>query len=246
MSYGWLGLTYVTGITFLCYYKFRVYAVWSTVEENSLKTKLYLKWILLFFAAYSVVQLIGFSLWYYIPFVISLYVSVLVKLLTTIGIFAIAYLNVQHAHQVAPVVMEMPAGPAEKYKFSKLDHETAQAIQLQLQQLVDTEKFYLQRDLKQKEVADKLATSVHHLSQVLNEHMGISFPDFVNQQRIEAAKKMLIAGDNSKIESIALDTGFNNKVSFNKAFKKFTGFTPSQYKMQLKEQREQAVGLSNV
>ena len=230
---GWIGLGYMVAITVLCYYKFRLYASLGTAGQRSQKTKRYLRLMLLFFAAYSVVQIIGFALYYFIPFVISLYVSVLVKLLTTTGIYAIAYLNVQYAHQVAPVYMAKPAEPAEKYRYSNLDEETATYIRKQLEKMMDTEKIYLQRDLKQKEVADKLGASVHHLSQVLNERMGISFPDFVNKLRIEEAQRLLAAGDDSKIESIALDTGFNNKVSFNKAFKKFTGITPSQYKMQL-------------
>ncbi len=231
-NFGWLGLGYMVTITVLCYYKYRLYASMGTVGQRSQKTKRYLRFLLLFFAAYSVVQIVGFALYYFIPFVISLYVSVLVKLLTTIGIYAIAYLNVQYAHQVAPVYMAMPVEPTGKYKFSSLDEETAQHISRQLQQLVETEKIYLQRDLKLKDVADKLGTSVHHLSQVLNERLGISFPDFINKLRIEEAQRLLTAGDDSKIESIALDTGFNNKVSFNKAFRKFTGFTPSQFKMQ--------------
>lgn len=235
ISYGWIGLGYVVGMTVFCYYKFHLYASRGTVVQSSRKTKRYLRWILLFFATYSVVQVTGFTLYHYIPAVVSLYVAVLVKLLTTAGIYAIAYLNVQYAHQVAPVMMAMPVEPTEKYKFSSLDEDTALVIREQLLALVERDKIYLQRDLMQKEVAGKLGTSVHYLSQVLNERMGMSFPDFVNKLRIEEAQRMLSAGDDSKIESIALDTGFNNKVSFNKAFKKFTGLTPSQYKMQVQE-----------
>lgn len=244
---GWLGLGYMVAITMLSYYKYRQYASLGTAGLRSQRTKRYLQLLLLFFAVYSVVQIAGFALYYFIPFVISLYVSVLVKLLTTIGIYAIAYLNVQYAHHVAPVYIAMPsAGQAEKYKFSSLDEETARHINTQLLKLVEAEKIYLQRDLKLKDVADKLGTSVHHLSQVLNERIGMSFPDFVNKLRIEEAQRLLAAGDDSKIESIALDTGFNNKVSFNKAFKKFTGLTPSQFKMQAQEARSLDTGLPQV
>lgn len=246
IAYGWIGLIYVVGMTIFCHYKFRVYGSRGAVTQNSLNTKRYLRLILLFFATYSVVQVTGFTLYHYIPPVVSLYVAVFVKLLTTVGIYAIAYLNVQNAHQVAPVMMALPAEPAEKYKFSSLDEDTAQAIREQLLALVEKEKIYLQRDLKLKDVADKLDTSVHYLSQVLNERIGISFPDFVNKLRIEEATRMLSAGDESKIESLALDTGFNNKVSFNKAFKKFTGLTPSQYKMQVQEAGAMGVGLPNM
>lgn len=232
LIFGWIGLAHVTGMTILSYYKFKVYSARSTTIADSRRTKRYLSFILFFFAFYCFVQILGFSLYPYVSAHLSLYISIVVKLFTAVGVYAVAYLNVQHAHQVAPVAMAWPE-PAEKYKFSSLDEDTANYIREQLLRLVDTEKVFLQRDLKLKEVADKLGTSVHHLSQVLNERIGASFPDFVNRLRVEEAKKMLIAGDDSKMESIALDTGFNNKVSFNKAFKKFTGLTPSQYKMQL-------------
>lgn len=246
IAIGWIGLGYVVGMTVYCYYKFRVYASRGAVAQSSRKTKRYLRWILLFFATYSVVQVTGFTLYHYIPSVVSMYVAVFVKLLTTVGIYAIAYLNVQYAHQVAPVMMALPVEPAEKYKFSSLDEDTALVIREQLLALMERDKIFLQRDLMQKDVADKLATSVHYLSQVLNERMGVSFPDFVNRLRIEEAKRMLSAGDDSKIESIALDTGFNNKVSFNKSFKKFTGLTPSQYKMQVQPLSDERVNLTNM
>jgi YesN/AraC family two-component response regulator len=120
----------------------------------------------------------------------------------------------------------------EKYRNSTLDEQTAETIRVQLQKLMESEKLYLQRDLRSKDLADRLATSVHRLSQVLNERVGMSFPDFINNLRIEEAKKILAAGDDNKMETIALDMGFNNKVSFNKAFRKFTGVTPSQFKQQ--------------
>ncbi|MDF2192265.1 helix-turn-helix domain-containing protein [Paraflavitalea sp. CAU 1676] len=231
-NWGRLGVAYVVFMTGLCYYRFRQFSRWGTMAIQSQKTKQYLRWVLAFFATYSGMQIVSFSLWDFISFEASLYISIAVKLFTTLGIYAIAYLNVQNAHQVAPVMMALPVEQAEKYRFSSLDEDTANSIREQLMALVGAEKIYLQRDLKLKDVADRLNTTVHHLSQVLNERMGISFPDFVNKLRIEEATRLLAGGDDSKIESIALDTGFNNKVSFNKAFKKFTGLTPSQYKTQ--------------
>ncbi|WP_276484933.1 helix-turn-helix domain-containing protein [Paraflavitalea pollutisoli] len=230
---GRLGLIYIVVITCVCYYKFRTYSKWGSSGVYSAKTIQYLRWVLLFFATYSVMQIISFVLWPLVPFEVSLYLSVIVKLLTTVGIYAIAYLNVQHAQQVAPVTLTVPAEQVEKYRFSSLDESKALAVREQLLALVSTEKVYLQRDFKIKDLADRLNIPVHTLSQVLNERLGVGFSDFVNKLRVEEAVRLLAAGDDSKIESLALDTGFNNKVSFNKAFKKFTGVTPSQYKNKL-------------
>jgi YesN/AraC family two-component response regulator len=58
----------------------------------------------------------------------------------------------------------------------------------------------------------------------------MSFTDFINSYRVEAAKCALLSQENRKIIHVAYDTGFNNKVSFNNAFKKFTGLSPSQFR----------------
>jgi AraC-like DNA-binding protein len=72
----------------------------------------------------------------------------------------------------------------------------------------------------------------HHISQVFSEDFSTSFSNFVNQQRIEYAKSLLSDSeyDNLKILAVAFESGFNNNVTFNKAFVKFTGVTPGKYR----------------
>jgi AraC-like DNA-binding protein len=59
----------------------------------------------------------------------------------------------------------------------------------------------------------------------------MNFANFINQQRVEYAKKALKKDENKllTIESIGEKSGFKSKSSFNAAFKKFTGQTPSDY-----------------
>lgn len=54
----------------------------------------------------------------------------------------------------------------------------------------------------------------------------------ISTDRIEESKQMLIAEDKDqpKILAIAYDVGFNNLGSFNRAFKRHTGKTPTEYK----------------
>ena len=60
--------------------------------------------------------------------------------------------------------------------------------------------------------------------------MNLNFFDFVNQYRVEEAKKELTKGlDNRTLIALAFDVGFNNKASFNNYFKKYTGMTPTHY-----------------
>jgi AraC-like DNA-binding protein len=77
----------------------------------------------------------------------------------------------------------------------------------------------------------KLARAVgvtpNQLSYVLNHHLGKSFFDFVNAARIREASSVLVLEPDRTILDIALSVGFNSKSTFNLAFKKITGETPS-------------------
>lgn len=77
----------------------------------------------------------------------------------------------------------------------------------------------------------KLARAVgvtpNQLSYVLNRHLGQNFFDFVNAVRIEEARSVLLLEPDRTILDIALSVGFNSKSTFNLAFKKMTGETPS-------------------
>ena len=62
--------------------------------------------------------------------------------------------------------------------------------------------------------------------------MGKSFPDFINQYRIEEAKKRLLdpAKKHYTVLAIAEEVGFNSKSSFNNVFKKHVKMTPSEFR----------------
>jgi len=71
----------------------------------------------------------------------------------------------------------------------------------------------------------------------MNDELGLSFYDCINQYRIEEAKNLLNDPDRSsyKISSLAYDAGFNSISTFNEVFKKSTGLTPSQFRKQQEE-----------
>jgi AraC-like DNA-binding protein len=96
---------------------------------------------------------------------------------------------------------------------------------------METMKPFLEPELTIYKLAEELKVPRHHLSQVINEKAQKSFFDFINSYRIEEVKKLLADPKmaNRNILGIALDCGFNSKATFNAAFKKFTGMTPSAY-----------------
>ena len=120
--------------------------------------------------------------------------------------------------------------PKEKYQNSGLT--PAMALSLKDQLLVSMEhKIYLDPTLSLESLAKKLNTDRYSLSQVINQEFNINFYEFINDHRIGECMAT-IQNSPSPPESIAdliYSSGFNNKVSFYKAFKKRNDMTPAQY-----------------
>ncbi len=95
----------------------------------------------------------------------------------------------------------------------------------------ENEKPYLNNTLSLKEVADELRIPINQLSHIINGQIGKNFFDFVNSYRVEEFKSRASHPDyqNYTLISIAYDSGFNSKATFNRVFKNYTGQTPSDF-----------------
>ena len=116
-----------------------------------------------------------------------------------------------------------------KYVKSGLTDSLSLELKEVLHDLFHNQKLYLRNDISLDMVAEQLDTTRHNASQLINEHFQMNFHEFVNTFRIREAKELLKKQNELNIIDIAYEVGFNNKVSFNKAFKKDTDLTPSQY-----------------
>lgn len=120
----------------------------------------------------------------------------------------------------------------KKYESSSLSPQDAEKYAEALLHYMDTQRPYLEQNLKLIDLAEALAMHPNHLSQVINERFNQNFLTFINTYRIEAAKQILVDpdSDHKTMLQIAYEVGFNNKVSFNSHFKKSTGKTPTTYR----------------
>jgi len=118
-----------------------------------------------------------------------------------------------------------------KYEKSGLTESLSKELKENLNYLLDIEKIYKQSDINLETLAKKLNTNRHNASQVINEHFNMSFHELINTYRIQEAKKILNSDiqRNLNIIDVAYEVGYNNKVTFNKAFKRDTKLTPSQF-----------------
>lgn len=102
--------------------------------------------------------------------------------------------------------------------------------------LIISDKLYLETTLSLASLSKLVEKSTQKTSEVINQYARQNFNDFINFYRIQEAKSLLKNEKNKDftIASIAFDAGFSSLSSFNSAFKKFEGMTPSSYRKSLK------------
>jgi AraC-like DNA-binding protein len=93
-------------------------------------------------------------------------------------------------------------------------------------------KLFLESDLTLAELARAVEASPHQVSQVLNQHRGVNFYDYVNRRRVEEVQRCLAdpAYGGQTVLDIGLAAGFSSKSTFNAVFKRETGMTPQAYR----------------
>lgn len=104
------------------------------------------------------------------------------------------------------------------------------------QRLMHDQALWREPDINLGRIAEALAVSPRRLSLAVRDDLGVSIVDWVNARRVEAVKAALEADPDTHLSllDLALDAGFNSKPSFNRAFSKFTGMTPSAYRESLR------------
>ncbi|MEX0287619.1 MAG: helix-turn-helix domain-containing protein [Flavobacteriaceae bacterium] len=142
---------------------------------------------------------------------------------------------------VGPIVYSMViyylSYVAYKLKSTTMDGDVFEqsdraALFDQISKIMAKEKAYLEPEVSLASLSKRLSTSSQKTSEVINQYAKQNFNDYINYHRIQEAKKLLTSehAERFTISSIAFDIGFSSLSSFNTAFKKFEGTTPSRYR----------------
>jgi len=202
------------------------YQKWMTNQFSSLET-VSLAWFRNFLALMSLWvlfrELMGFIDGYYdLPFYQDWWWNLALA-------FAAVYVGISGLSQAQPADMVYNQEPEIKEKGER------QSIEQGLMEVVDdrmqSDRYYLQPDLSIRELAAQLKISVSDLSQAINQEKQANFNDYINAWRVEEFIREYPKEENRQytILSIALDSGFNSKATFHRAFKKVTGQSPREY-----------------
>jgi len=138
--------------------------------------------------------------------------------------------NEQLAKQNFKLVEQYVNQKGKKVHSKKISTELIKRIEV----LFYTEKIFRDSELTLDKLAKLLEINRTYVSETINAHFGNSFRVVLNKLRIDDARYMLVSDEfeHYSIEGIAISSGYRNLSSFNVAFKKETGITPSYFKSQ--------------
>jgi AraC-like DNA-binding protein len=148
----------------------------------------------------------------------------------TIVVYVLGYLGLTRSTVfTAPEFEALKTELQPKYRKSGLKPDAARALYEELQGHIETSRAFLDPELSLGALAQELGHSSNHVSQVINQFEERNFRDFINARRVEEACARLQDAQDANLLELAMDVGFNSKSSFNRAFRKFAGVTPSEY-----------------
>ena len=129
-----------------------------------------------------------------------------------------------------------------KYQTSSLKGAKSLELYDRLRKAMKENLLYLDSKLNLPQLADLLNTNTKYLSQVVNHHYGNNLQQFINEFRVDEAKRRLLDPENGNLTYFAIGQlcGFKNKSTFYKVFKKFTDCTPHEFVLQAKRRASSA------
>lgn len=142
--------------------------------------------------------------------------------------------ELQHATEA---LGEAAEHQGKKYIKSALGADQSERIARKLLRAMQEDHLYRDPNLTLHSLSGHVGVSLNYASQTLNEYLGQSFFEFVNDWRVKEAIP-LIEADRTTVLAIAYEVGFNSRSSFYSAFKRSTGMTPTAFKAAKKASRE--------
>ena len=156
----------------------------------------------------------------------------------TMGFLALSLLAFERPRAViGQIETALKAAPPpqepQKYRRSGLKSAERAQIAARLRVALADEAILTDPNMSLPRMARLLGEVANDVSQTANQELGQSFPDLLTEARIALAMRRLRepALAEKTVLEVALDVGFNAKSTFNVAFKRHAGMTPTAWRL---------------
>jgi AraC-like DNA-binding protein len=120
----------------------------------------------------------------------------------------------------------------QAYAKSKLTNVDVPAALERLESVMTQDLVYQNENLNLETLSELVSLSNHQLSELINSQFAVGFSRYVREQRILAAKLLLLDEPKTSVLVISMMTGFKSQSNFYTAFRELTGTSPGQYRTQ--------------
>jgi len=227
---GAIDLLILTIYTILAIRHYRAYLLWLPTEFSNL-TPVSLIWIRNFLYILFLVCLVewGFglaTLWINYSYDVRFW-DFFIRALLLYYLSIAGYVSTHPNHVVFENKGTTEVTKPSSFKTNIADDQLINRIRTYMSEA----KPYLRVELTLNQLAQQLNLPAATVSQSINSSLGKNFNDFVNEYRVLEVCSRLKAGDHKTktLLGVGMDCGFNSKATFNRSFKKITGFTPKDW-----------------
>ncbi|WP_103867322.1 GyrI-like domain-containing protein [Aquimarina sp. I32.4] len=114
--------------------------------------------------------------------------------------------------------------------MSNLAHTTRQEYIKRINDVIDFIENNLDTDLSLETLSKKAHYSSFHFHRIFAVYTGETLNTFINRRRIERIASILLVGTTTPLNRLAYTYGFNSDNSFSRAFRKYYGVSPTDFK----------------
>jgi AraC-like DNA-binding protein len=226
-------LTVFFGLRLINRFNEKVLTYYSNVQDKELRS---IRILLLFLVVTSFISLvsdlIGKDFFSDHPYLLAI-----PSITHSLALFGISYAGYRQLFSIRELTQEMNAGNDNDNVISIGEEEGQNGSEFdqldrKLEQLMQEEKIYLNPELRLNDLAALLGTNRTYASQLIHNRRNLNFCDYVNDYRIQHAKKLLseTADEPLPIEEVALRSGFASNSTFYRVFTDKVGISPSCYR----------------
>lgn len=209
------------------------YAVWTVTsipqyhkrlkQRFSYDENINLNWLRIILISFFAIL----SLWILDCFAPDFDIEAIYMLGTLVIWMFICYFIYKHESVIDELTELTELSPASDGKNE--NESDTDALRTRIRHLFETEKIFLNPQLKLSDVAALAHSNRTYISRFFNNSHGKTFFEFVNEYRINHAMTLLKT-TSERIETIAEQSGFNSRQSFHRVFSKIAGCTPEQFR----------------